>query len=700
MVSDSSTYPINKITAANIKLDGKITEGEWKNTRSVSGFHLNFPIDRAYASRDTRVQLFFDENYIYLAATCAKKADDKREIRTLRRDFSLANNDVFSLILDPLNDDNNGFEFAVSAAGVLSESVLYNGGWRDAVWDNKWSAAVHQDSLYWSLEMRIPFSSIRYKEEQEIWGMNFTRTHIASNERSSWQAVPRQFDISTLSFAGELKWTSPPPKSSYRFSVIPYISGGMGRNRQSEFSTVQNIGTDFKVPISSSLNLDLTINPDFSQVEVDQQQINLDRFSLFFPERRNFFIENNDLFANFGFRQIRPFFSRRIGLDHNGGLIPIIMGARLSGKVNEDLRIGLLNIQEGEREDDGSMSNFSVACFQRQIPNSNSNLAGILVNKQVFNPNGETRFNRLAGVDYNILSLDNRVRGKLFFHKSFSDDNRKREYAHASWLRYQTRFYTAEWNHEFVSKTYNAELGFVPRQGRGYWRLEPWIERRFYPKNGIINSHGPKAYLDLYTDEAHTKTEHRIIGSYQFTFNNTSAFNVSATNYFLRLRQPFNPNYRDSSLFQPGIYEWNEFSMNFTSGGRKAVNLSFYGSYGSFYLGSKLSYGGTLNLRLQPYVRFSLRFDANELRMPEPYLDDNLMLISPRVDLSLSRMVFLSSNLQLNRQTDIQALNTRLQFRFKPMSDLFLVYNHILNQSQQNMIQQVVVLKLNYWLNV
>ena len=214
--------------------------------------------------------------------------------------------------------------------------------------------------------------------------------------------------------------------------------------------------------MTSSLNLDLTVNPDFSQVDVDRQVTNLSRFSLFFPERRQFFIENADLFSRFGFRQIRPFFSRRIGLS-SGQQIPIVAGARLSGMLDENWRVGLLNMQtEGRAELDLEAQNYTVGVFQRKV-GVRSNIAGIVVNRQGFNKNkmdfGD--YNRVAGLEFNLASKDGMYMGKAFYHRSFEPNSS--DEAHASWFMVKTQNFNAHWNHEYVGKDYRADVGFVPR---------------------------------------------------------------------------------------------------------------------------------------------------------------------------------------------------------------------------------------------
>ena len=200
--------------------------------------------------------------------------------------------------------------------GAQWDGLMYEGGKVDLSWDNKWTSVVKKDDDKWVFEASIPFKTIRYKKGITKWGINFSRMDLKTTEKSSWAPVPRQFPTASLAYTGILVWDQPPPQAGSNISVIPYVLGGSSKNYEKDTPTSykKEIGVDAKIAVTSSLNLDLTINPDFSQVEVDRQVTNLDRFELFFPERRQFFLENGDLFANFGYTTIRPFFSRRIGL--------------------------------------------------------------------------------------------------------------------------------------------------------------------------------------------------------------------------------------------------------------------------------------------------------------------------------------------------------------------------------------------------
>ena len=275
---------------------------------------------------------------------------------------------------------------------------------------------------------------------------NAYRVDSKTNERAAWNGVPRNFRPYSLSYFGELIWDKPLPKPGSNISIIPYVAGGASKNFEENEGTQleREIGGDVKIAVTPSMNLDLTFNPDFSQVEVDRQVANVDRFEIFFPERRQFFLENADLFASFGTEDTRPFFSRRIGVaidTATGSNVQnrIFGGFRLNGKVNNRLRIGLLNMQAAKDNDISLPSlNYTVAALQQQVF-SRSNISAIFVNKQSFDRTFTDKlfdepvtYNRLAGIDYNLASPDNTWNGKVFYHRSFQEQDPDEQYSHGA----------------------------------------------------------------------------------------------------------------------------------------------------------------------------------------------------------------------------------------------------------------------------
>ncbi len=417
-------YRINKASGAII-VDGSLDEEAWQGVDVARDFYQVLPMDGGKAWSRTEVMMAYNQQYIFLAAICYDSLPGGYVVESMRRDFSFGGNDNFLVFIDPFEDKTNGFSFGANAAGAQWDGLMYNGGNVDLSWDNKWQSSVKYYDGYWIFECAIPFKTIRYKKGLRRWGINFSRLDLKLNEKSSWAPVPRQFPTASLAFTGTLLWDMPPPEPGTNISIIPYASAGSDWNYEGDTPKRDlnaGFGGDIKVGLTPSLNLDLTFNPDFSQVEVDRQVTNLSRFELFFPERRQFFIENSDLFANLGYEEIRPFFSRRIGLDS-----PIRFGARMSGRINKDWRVGVMDVQTGKQENEGiPAQNYAVAVLQRRVF-SRSNITASFINRETLNYDPEkidssfTKNNRDLGLEYNLASSNNLWRGKFMVHKSWTD---------------------------------------------------------------------------------------------------------------------------------------------------------------------------------------------------------------------------------------------------------------------------------------
>ncbi len=299
-----------KKTKTPIKLDGLLEEDSWKNADIAKDFFLNRPYDSTFATLQTEVRILFDDNFIYVAAVCYQPRN-QYAVASLKRDFEGGTSDVFTVNFDTFQDKLNAFQFAVNPYGVQREGLIFNGQESSNYWDNKWYTQVKNYDDRWVVEMAIPFRTLRYKIKEGVnsWRTNFGRNVLKMNEVSTWSPVPRNFRPSNLAFAGTLIWDEQPPKPGANVSIIPFLSVATEKDYPRNSDNLQalpetsnfpkGIGMDAKIAVTPSLNLDLTINPDFSQVEVDKQVTNLSRFELFFPERRQFFLENNDLFGNF-----------------------------------------------------------------------------------------------------------------------------------------------------------------------------------------------------------------------------------------------------------------------------------------------------------------------------------------------------------------------------------------------------------------
>lgn len=681
-------------------------EKAWEDAEVATDFFMITPMDTSFARVKTDVRMSYDEEHLYLIVINHHAVEGPYMVESLRRDFSFGKNDNFLLFMDPFDDQTNGFSFGANAVGAQWDGIMSNGNQMDLSWDNKWTSKVKNYEDKWIFEAAIPFKSIRYKKGITEWGINFSRLDLKTTEKSGWAPVPRQFPSSTLAYTGILAWDNPPPQAGPNVSVIPYVLGGVSKDFENggDPSYRREIGMDAKIGLTSSLNLDLTVNPDFSQVEVDRQVTNLDRFELFFPERRQFFLENGDLFANFGYSTIRPFFSRRIGLN-----APIQFGARVSGKINKDWRIGAMTMQTGEVEEDALPSqNFTVMSVQRQV-GARSNISAIFVNKQSLHYDPEaveeekpiySEFNRNLGLEYNLLSRNNLWTGKAMVLKSFGPDNQSNGFVHAANLKYASGNLTWNWQHEYVSNDYTAEVGFVPR--RGYYKISPQVGYRWFPKSAKILSHGPDGSLTLFYNTKGVQTDNNSYISYNVRFRSQSNFTTYITYDFIKLQRPFDPTNSGKEKLPEGTdnyaFGWR---TEYTSKPQSIFTYGFSTRIGGYYANGNLyTFTGDLGYRFQPYVSLALSSTYNQIQLPEPWGNTDYWLVGPRIDVTLTNTVFLTTFVQYNEQIKNINLNTRFQWRFAPASDLFLVYTDNYLPEPFNVKNRSLVLKFTYWWNI
>jgi hypothetical protein len=687
-----------KQTSGKMNIDGVLDEESWKTAERTGKFQRVTPTDTGYAIAQTEVMLTYDELNFYVGVICYDPTPGKRPVESLRRDYTFTRNDNFMVFLDTYNDQTNGFAFGISAAGAQTEGLQYDATKVLYSWDIKWTSAIKSFDDRWVAEFSIPFRSIRYLEGDTEWGINFGRLDLKNNEKSAWAPMPRQFNHCSLPYTGTLLWDKPMGRAGLRLSLIPYVTGKATRDYEAgeNASLSGNAGLDAKMILSSSLNLDLTINPDYSQVEVDKQQTNLDRFELFFPEKRQFFLENSDLFANLGTETVRPFFSRRIGLDN-----PVRAGARLSGQLGNDWRISLMDIQTGEKENFHA-ANFLVAAIQRSVF-SRSNISAFFINKQVMNVRNDTsfsdnRFSRVAGLEYNLASPDNRWTGKAFYHQSFQDGVSIEDAAIAGNITYSSQYLTATLNQSLVGAGYIAETGYVRR--RGYYELNPVFQYKFFPKSKIMTSHGPGMKMDMFFDPSLSLTDRETQLLYSAEWKNKSVTSIDVKETFIQLQAPYDPTNTGGLKYDANEdFQWTEIGASYSSDPRKQFNVNLTSRYGGYYTGTRLALNGELNYRVQPYGSLSLVTAYNKISLPSPYKSAELLLIGPRLDFTFTDKLFFTSFIQYNNQVDNLNLNLRFQWRFAPVSDLFIVYTENSFPADYTIKNRGIVVKLSYWFN-
>jgi hypothetical protein len=695
----NSNYVLNiKKMEGTITLDGVIDEEDWLMADVATDFFMVMPYDTSYSEAVSEIRMTYDDNAIYLSLVFYDVIPGPRVVESLRRDFSFGNNCNFLLFLDPFSDMTTGYSFGVNASGAMWDGTMSDGSMVHLIWDTKWEAVTKSYDDRWVTEMRIPFRSIRYKAGLDRWNINFSRLDLKINEKSSWAPVPRQFPTASLAYTGTLQWDAPPPDPGVAFSLIPYVSGAGSRDFElgTDAGYRGDFGMDAKVALSSALNLDLTYNPDFSQAEVDQQITNLDRFELFFPEKRQFFLENSDLFANFGSRSIRPFFSRRIGLD-----APVMGGARLSGKIGQDWRIGVMNMHTEETVSNPSR-NFFVASLQRRVL-TRSNITGIFVNRQDFGEHSgilAPAWNRTGGLQFNLASGDNFWTGQVFGLASSAEGlSGGTAFSQGGALNYNRQRIQIGIEQYYVGDNYMASAGFVRRND--FFQVNPRMTLRFYPRSARLEQHGITGQVNSFFRPADfTLTDMQSAAGYYFTFHNLSRIDFIYSNDYVMLRRDFDPTNTGVGVLPAGSdYRWNEASVQYRSDLRKLFRYRAGAGFGGFYNGNRRFIEGDLNYRFQPYGSVSMFFSYNDLHLPQPWGNHSFWLIGPKFDITFTNTIFFTTFIQYNEQIDNLNINARFQWRYKPVSDLFIVYTDNYFPETMNARNRALVIKMSYWFN-
>ena len=699
-------------TKGPIKLDGILDEPAWNTVQAVSQFNKKFPNDIGAPKKQTEVKYLFDDKNLYFAF---KVYDSGTAIiRSLKRDIGHDGNDGVAVVLDPLNQKTNGFYFVVSALNVQSEDQLTGSsdGGISYSWDTKWFSMTKDYGNYWIAEIAIPLKSIRYNSENKNWGVNFVRIDAKNFEYSTWTRIGPNFKSYDLGYTGLMKWPTNPPASNNNVILLPYLTGGISEDKStSKTETTGNVGFDAKIALNSSLNLDLTVNPDFSQVEVDNQVTNLTRFNIFLPERRAFFLENADLFAGFGIPPIRPFYSRTIGLDKEGNKIPILFGARLSGNLSPDVRIGAMNMQTG-RKGNYAPENFSAFTWQKRVL-KRSMVKGYFLNRENFisveeeKKNPLDKYGRNAGITFEYSNPAGSFSYWANYNQSIKPTIKNfNNYAEAG-VSYNGRNFGFVLDLANVGKNYYTDMGFVQRISNydaerdtsiriGFKHVFSEISYTLMPAKGKIGKSELTAqnYVVLNPDNSFNELESSL--QLKTDFKNASSFNLSLSNNITNLLFP--TSFTDGIPLPAKQYQYGQFRFNYVSDTRKLFGWVSEITVGQFYNGQVEGFGLGINWRHQPHLNLRLNAQFNQIRLPGNYGSTRLVLIAPRIEYNFSTQLFWTTFIQYNTQSNNFNINSRLQYRYKPMSDFFLVYtDNYFTDPLFKSKNRALIFKLSYW---
>ncbi|MGH1362168.1 MAG: DUF5916 domain-containing protein [Calditrichia bacterium] len=662
------------------KIDGEVLNEElWQAAKPIRSFWQTTPDEKQPASQKTEVRILHTNGTLYFGVICYDSDPSAIIVSDSRRDASLSETDCFQILLDTFNDDQNGFLFGTNPAGIEYDAQISNegeGGFGSGSggfnlnWDGAWEVKAQINETGWSAEFAIPFRTLRFSNaENQIWGLNFQRNIRRRNESSYWVKLPRQFNIQKISLAGKLEGLKDIQQKNLK--LIPYVLTDINRDfeNSSEYDRQAEFGFDLKYSLTSSMTLDATYNTDFAQVEADELQINLDRFSLFFPEKRPFFLENAGLFSIGNPGEAQLFFSRRIGISDDGAPVPIIGGVRLTGKA-AGLNLGLINMQTDElKADSAAANNFAVARVSKELPNRSA-IGGMFINRQ-----GTGNFS--PDDDYNrTMAIDGRLGiGKYGLFSGFaaltntpnlkSDDysyNLKAEYNSESWLL--STSYTE------VGENFNPEVGFLRRSA--YRNPTFLIFHRIRPENfiGIQELRPHISYRGFWDMDGFQETGFLHVDNH-WEWKNGYEIHTGINFTKEGVTNPF-------EIF-PGVdvpaatYDHFEAQIvAFTNLGHW-WSLHLRAFVGGFFDGNRTSLTPTFKLRLKE--TFTTEFILNHNNVDLPGGDFEANLFQSRFSYSFTPKIYLQGLFQLNSRDDVGSLNVRLGWQRDANSGLFIVYN-------------------------
>jgi hypothetical protein len=676
---------------APIVIDGNLDEPQWSLAQPGGDFIQNEPRTGEPATEQTEVRILYDDENLYIGVYCFdSEGKEGITVTEVKRDYRPFDNDHFSFVIDTFDDNRNGFLFGTNPRGAQREGqVEGDGDSTNFDWDAIWYVKTQITERGWQAEFAIPFKTLRFKNlETQQWGINFLRVIRRKNEQTYWSPIPRPFRLPRVSLAGELEGLTGVQQGRNLY-IKPYLSAPIVRREDDDVDFIPEVGFDVKYGVTPGLTLDLTVNTDFSQVEADTQQINLTRFSLFFPEKREFFLENADLFqfgkSGSGFRaqnDLIPFFSRRIGLS-GGQIVPILGGARFSGRAGQ-YRLGIISMQADEFEETPS-TNFSLIRVSRDVL-SKSDIGGIFVNKHV----NDGHNNATYGVDANLNFFQYLDISSYLLKTDTSGISGKDKAADLN-VEWNDRFLNLKAEHLSIQDNFNPEVGFAPRIGIRKSTGEVTVRPR--PGEAIpwIREFRPSASVHYITDQENTLESRQNDLNVSISFEDSSNVWATRRDRFERLDEPFE--IRPGQFIPVGDYDFVEYSGSFSTNQSRMFSGGATLRSGGFFDGHKDSY--QLEFAFRPNYHFATEVDWTREDLELPSGDFKTNLVTTRLNYSFTPHMFLDALIQYNSRVEEIASNIRFNFIYKPLSDLFLVYNERRSTTGE-VRERALIAKLTY----
>jgi hypothetical protein len=714
-------------TEIPLKIDGSLTDPGWQNALFQDQFTQREPVEGAPASEKTEIGFLFNENNLYIGVKCYDSAPDKIIAREMRRDAIVDDDDYFEMVLDTYHDHRNAYYFITNPHGVKREALMANEG-RDynPAWDGVWSCKTQITTEGWFIEIAIPWKTLRFAEEgSSSWGFNCARMIRRKNEHVYWQLIPRDFGrgagIFRLSEAGSLLGIAEAEMGG-NLELMPYFLGGLENDSNTDFTTdrLSDIGLDAKVALTANLALDLTLNTDFAQVEADQEQVNLTRFSLYYPEKREFFLEGAEIFSfggsgGFHWRgggggsDMNLYYSRRLGLV-DGHEARILGGAKMVGKVGK-YQVGVMNIftddvtfQDDDTTTTVNAKNFTVVRLRRDIF-QRATIGMMFLNKEDMH---SSDYNRSLGLDGNIpLSLYFTLSGYLaatFGPEETVDgqtiDMNEKNLAGRLSLDYNSDLWRASLSHLDIGARFNPEVGFIRRTD---FRLtNASIEYSPRPEqSSVIRQFGYQLEGSYRTDHDNRMLDNEVQASFSIEFQNSSRFSVNIQRESEYI--DYDWEVREGFLIPEGTYSGFMYSLNAQSDRSRAIAGGVNINYGSYYSGNQLNFGLDSTITRIKRVRMELDYRYNFINLPEGSFHTNTLGL--RMFYFFSTDLYVKAYLQWNDDKYFNAGRERvvsdilLRWIYRPACNLYVVYNdtRLIGPGSDEIVNRTLMVKLTYF---
>lgn len=676
--SQEHKIPLKK---EKISVDGNLNEPIWQGLPEITGFYNWMPTDEGLAKHQTKVKLFHDGEYLYVSAIY-KDSETRIQTNSLKRDVSIGLSDSFILILDTQNQQQNAYYFAVNSYGTQVDGLVerINEGFGFSLsWNAVWKALTSVNGTDKIYEMAIPLKALNYDNDKTVFGIQMYVRDIKKNSWTILSNVKRNYRLFDLRFTTPFSVENLPNKSSSRFAVTPSVTLNYQKNvAEKEEETTFKPSLDVQYNVTSSLKLDATINPDFSQIDVDKQVTNLTRFTLFFPERRNFFLENADLFSNLGVEGVNPFYSRRVGANSD-----IQFGLKLSGNISSKTRIGLLNVQT-DKDAEVASQNFGAVVAEQQLSN-NFTATGFLINRQETNKFSFINdFNRVAGLNVNFKSDNNKWTGVANYGKSFNTAISGDNSFYNTHLWYNKRGLAWNVGIKNVGKNYITDVGFNPRLynydaennkliRESYTQTKAELEyEKFYENSKTLNS---LRFIN-YRNNNYFDTSGKLSQSSHFLNSAVFFKDLSAIYYvinydYVDLKYGFDP-LNNGNILNPDIYKFGILKLGYNSANNQKFRYQFNVQRGTYYGGKRTRAEVFLNYQLLPFANFTMYYDVNTINL-DKLGKETFHLTRFTKEIFFNNRLNWTTYVQYNTQRNNFNINSRLQWEYKPLSYIYLV---------------------------